>query len=537
MNRPADKESDIAERQGGGVGLGFLMATALICGAAIMVLEILGSRVIGPFFGVSLFVWTSLITVTMIALAAGYWAGGIAADRREGPVPLYAAILLAGLLTLAIPALRVPVLKLCAPMGVRSGAFLSALLLFGPSLFLLGCVSPLVVRLALHRMDAVGRTVGGLYGVSTLGSILGTVLAGFVLIAYLRVSQVFFVVGGVLIALSAVYWGLYRRRAGFLLFLALPVLCLAAGSGSAGATSQLPNGTRATLVESREGYYGNVRVVDYAFGAARTREMMIDGLIQGGVDLSSGLPIYEYLYFMEFLPVAVRPGGQRCLVLGLGAGLVPRWYESRGIPADVVDIDPNVVEIARKHFGFQGRGELFLEDARSFLSRPGAAYDYLVMDVYNGDSIPTHLLSLEAFGLAKGRMTPAGVLALNLHGTVDGRSLLTNSVVLTLKQLFANVDIYPTYDPKAADHGNIALIAYDGAPARVTAEALQGMAVHPVAREGVLPFAERKSVLPAGAGGVIFTDEHNPADIYDGWLREKTRLQILDDTDWDILTG
>ena len=63
----------------------YLVLTAIICGALVMVIEILGSRVIGPFFGASLFVWTSLITVTLIALAIGYAAGGVFSDKKGSP--------------------------------------------------------------------------------------------------------------------------------------------------------------------------------------------------------------------------------------------------------------------------------------------------------------------------------------------------------------------------------------------------------------------------------------------------------------------
>src|SRR5210317_1396119 len=126
----------------------FLMLTALTGGALIMVVEVLGSKVIGPFFGVSLFVWTSLIAVTMIALAAGYAVGGFLSDRREHADNLYGIIAVAGVAVLLIPILAPTVLKLCMPMGLRAGAFFSSCLLFGPSLFLMGCISPYVIKIA-----------------------------------------------------------------------------------------------------------------------------------------------------------------------------------------------------------------------------------------------------------------------------------------------------------------------------------------------------------------------------------------------------
>jgi len=131
--------------------------TAAICGAFVMVLEVLGSRVIGPFFGVSLFVWTSLITVTLVALSIGYAAGGVLSDKKSSPDYLYGIILLSGILVMLIPVVRRPVLLAFQSYGLRMGSFLSTSLLFGPSLILLGCVSPYIVRLAAKEIRSFGR--------------------------------------------------------------------------------------------------------------------------------------------------------------------------------------------------------------------------------------------------------------------------------------------------------------------------------------------------------------------------------------------
>ena len=127
----------------------YLVVTAILCGALVMVVEVLGSRVIGPFFGISLFVWTSLITVTLISLALGYGVGGIVADRYSSADYLYGFIFISGLLVLIIPWIAPPVIRFSQPLDLRLGAFVSTLLIFGPSLFLMGFVSPYRTRLFL----------------------------------------------------------------------------------------------------------------------------------------------------------------------------------------------------------------------------------------------------------------------------------------------------------------------------------------------------------------------------------------------------
>ena len=121
-----------------------LCVTACLTGALVMVIEILGARIIGPFFGVSLYVWTALISVTLLALALGYAAGGWLADRQPSAALLYGLIGLAGCWLILLPGFKAPVLEAAMPAGLRLGCFFAASLLFGIPLFLLGQFKPFV---------------------------------------------------------------------------------------------------------------------------------------------------------------------------------------------------------------------------------------------------------------------------------------------------------------------------------------------------------------------------------------------------------
>ena len=516
--------------------IAYLLFTALVTGALVMVIEVLGSRVIGPFFGVSLFVWTSLIAVTLIALAAGYAVGGWFADRHDACGPLYTIIILAGIWVLFVPLLKGAVLKVCVPLGLRGGSFASTLLLFGPPLFLLGCVSPYLARIATRELSSLGRTVGGLYALSTLGSVAGTVATGFVLIAYIGVDRIFQLVGTLLIGLGAAYFLMARHRLVTLALLALP-LPFALDTGDAAPLSKLmENGTQVTLIEAQDSFYGNIKAVEYSYGSRRTREMIIDGLIQGGVDPRNGLSVYDYAYHLEALPLALHPQGTRSLVIGLGAGIIPRRYEARGITTDVVDIDPAVVDFARRHFGFQLRGEIFVDDARYFLLRGQQKYDYIILDVFNGDTTPGYLLSREAIALIQRRLQPDGVVGMNLVARLVGDTYVMASIVKTLGTAFDQVEIYPTFTPTPdSGAGNIIVIAYDGPQREPDSGILRGLHIHPMAREAVLGTLGKRVPPPQDARAVVLTDDYNPIGFYDAELREWVRRDILETTDWDIL--
>lgn len=513
----------------------YLILTAALCGALVMVIEVLGSRMIGPFFGVSLFVWTSLITVTLVALALGYSAGGWLADRKSSPDYLYAIILASGLMTAMTPLFKVFVLKACLTLGLRLGSLASAFLLFGPALFLLGCVSPYLVRIAAREMNNIGRTVGNLYAISTAGSFVGTVATGFFLIAYLGVNKIFLLAGFLLIALSAGYFILFRRKWAIAALLAVPFMLVPASKLT---SKTLADGTQVQLTSHHDSFYGDLRVVDYSGPQSGTRELLIDGLVQGGIDRASGLSVYEYPYLMQFLPYALNPGGKNCLVIGLGTGVIPSWYAAQGIRTEVVDIDPKIAELARQHFGLDRRVAIHVEDARYFLNRSTQRYDYVMLDVFNGDTTPGHVLSLEAMQLLKEHMTPDGVLAINLIGTVGEHGFVSASVVKTVQTVFGQVrthSMFATDVPRAS--GNLVIIAHDGPARPLRTDPLSVFPVHPMAQAGVRQGMENTYRFPAGTPAIVLTDDYNPTDFYDLWLKEEIRRFILKTTDWDILLG
>jgi spermidine synthase len=513
----------------------FLVATAGLSGAVVMAVEVLGARVVGPFFGVSLFVWTSLITVTLVALAAGYAVGGIVADRWPRADSLYGGILLAGLAILAVPFARGPILTSCLPLGLRLGALASAFLLFGPALFFLGSVSPYVVRLGARDLGQIGRTVGFFAAVSTAGSFAGTVLTGFFLIGWIGVNRIFFGCGFLLVLLAAAWAVFFRGKRAAAALVLLPLAFLRP-EGLLAKTGR--DGTAITEVYRKDTHYGLLKVVDYRFGDRQNRELLIDGMVQGGVDLRDGRSTYEYSYFLTALPFARNPGGRTCLTIGLGAGVIPAWFEKQGVRSDVIEISPEIARIARDHFGLRLAGELIVGDARAELAALPRSYDFVILDVFAGESTPGHVLTSEALRLVKSHLNPGGVAGVNLIGSLRREPRMVASVVRTLESLFRTVEVHPIFDPDdEPGFGNVILLAHDLAapPPPLDPEVLDGSAVHPLAREGVrrfLPVTFRFGNVP---GAILLTDDFNPIDLLDLSVKEEIRRGILAGTDPDVL--
>ncbi|MCH6570323.1 MAG: fused MFS/spermidine synthase, partial [Acidobacteria bacterium] len=387
-----------------------LYLAVFLTGAAIMMIEVLGTRILGPFYGVSLFVWSSLISVTLIALALGYYLGGIAADRAKR-FQLSHGIALAALSTALIPVIKTPVLLQTNALGVRAGAFTSALLLFSVPLTLLAMVGPRVIKLCTSRLESVGRSAGSVYAFSTVGSVLGTLVLGFFLLPMMGTRTILYGVSVGLLVLAAVLALYERARMNTLGLLVLPFVSI----GIVGLLlffggERLPTTPGFTTVYEAQSIYGRVRVVDES--ERHLRWLLSDSSTIGAIDLRTGEAEFPYLYILEALP-RFHPQGRSALLIGLGAGQLPKLLGRYGIETDSIEIDPEVARAARDYFGFNHPGRLILGDARYEVRRLKKKYDFIIHDCFSRGVVPAHLLSVEMLEDLRSLLNDVGVLALN----------------------------------------------------------------------------------------------------------------------------
>ena len=517
--RPGDRPRDAAVGERAAGSLVYYYPTVFVTGAAIMVLELLGARVLAPYYGSSLFVWSSLITVTLAALAVGYWLGGVVADRRPKAALLYAIIALAGLATAVIAPTRGPVLQATDALGLRGGSLSSAFILFTAPLLLLGMVSPFAVKLSTVSLGRLARTAGRLYSVSTAGSFVGTLAAGFLLIPTFEVRTILLGIAIALVAVSLVFFALLRRGRPSTVTAALLAAIVVLTPGS--------QGTRAlgdtVLVAKEPSFYGEIRIVD----KGPLRFLLVDGGMQSAIDTRNRLCALEYPYVIETLAYRLRPEGSRALVIGLGAGVIPDAMASWGVTSDVVEIDPKIVAVAREHFGFDPSGHaVHVGDGRRFLEETSERYDYVIIDAFAGEMVPVHLLSREAFASARAAMEPGGILILNYVGYREGpQSRVAMSIAETLRAVFDSVEVFAA--GTRGEYGGNVFVASD-APIDVGAATRAGplpFPVHEVIRESVTTI--RPSDLPGGPA-IVFTDDHNPIDLWDVTGREHWRGDTME---------
>lgn len=429
-----------------------ITAAVALAGAATMVLEIAGAHALAPGFGTGLNAWVAAITTGLGGLAVGYALGGRLAGRstdRLTSVTLPAALLVgsAGFLVDALCWQRV--VNSCAPLGPRAGALIAAGSLFLMPFVALGAVYPLALQAATSASTPAGRTGGFLSSASAAGALTGALLAGVVLVPNLPVGTIFSgcasaLAGACLLALRI---GRPARVTVCLAWLSL----LLPGAVLYGRPSRGVRGE----VYRRGSLFGPCQVID----RASRRFLVVSGTIQGGMDRGTGESVFPYVESIaKAIQREIYDPEPRILLLGLGAGMLPRLFEP-GMCL-TVEVDPAILSVAKRYFGFDDtKCPVVLADARHYLLSSGKQFDAIVLDAYGGGNYPYHLCTREFFALARDHLRPDGFLVLNFLGFVKGaEARAVRSLELTLQQVFPQVEL--SRSEVVADYANTGFVAH-----------------------------------------------------------------------------
>jgi spermidine synthase len=320
--------------------------------------------------------------------------------------------------------------------------------LLAPTLILLSALGPVAVRLTATGAADSGRRSGDAWAVSTAGSVIGAILAGFVLIPHLPLSRIILGAAVVLLILGAIGSWLSQR--------AVPVAQLAACAACVGLALQ-PQAKPKFAAYATESAYGRIAVLD---NGAR-RYLLVNGTSQSIMENDGGESESQYVRSLEWTR-ALRPKAKDVLVVGLGAGLLPKALERRGMIADSVEIDPAIADAATKYFGYQPKGGLFVGDGRAAVELAQKKWDVAFLDAFGAESPPTHLFTQEYFESVRAKLTQDGVFAINIVSSVDGRDDRPwKAVYRTLKSVYPNVRAFVGNDPNEG-LANVLLFASEG---------------------------------------------------------------------------
>lgn len=405
-------------RINGGMNRFLLEITAFIVGGVIMILELVGSRILAPFVGTSIFVWTSLIGIVLGSLSLGYYLGGKMADKRPTYKNLSSIIFLAAIFIFLLTVTKTIVLSSLQALfpDVRISSTIAALVLFSFPSTLLGMVSPYTVKLKMKELSSSGATVGSLYALSTVGSILGTFLTGFFLMAYLGETKILLSIAAVLALLSFLVFS--KEVAGRKIFFLSLLLLSFLRSDVIGSVWWLPG-----LINVDTSYNKVWIYEDQDDVGRKIRRMNVNNELSSAMFLENDELVYDYTKYYR-LAAHFKPGLKSSLMMG-GAGYsYPKDYLKRFPEAkiDVVEIDPDLTRLAKKYFRLEETPRLtvYHEDGRTFLNTATKKYDAIFIDAFKSYSIPYQLTTFEAVGKIYELLMEEGIVLVNIVSALEG---------------------------------------------------------------------------------------------------------------------
>lgn len=432
------------------------MARSLVflTSASVLVIEILAARILAPYLGVSLEVFTGIIGVILAGISVGAWLGGRYADRVD-PRSLLGPLLVAGGLGSMASPLIVDTVGPALATGPVSIVLASTLGFFAPAA-LLSAVPPIVVKIRLSSLDHTGGVVGSFSAIGTAGAIFGTFLTGFVLIAAFPTRPIVTVVGGALTLGGLLLWTTGRRRRPMLLSaLALLAVGLLVFDGPC---------------EYETTYHCAIIEKDGDRPGGRT--LILDRISNSYVDLDDPTHLeFRYIKLMADIVHLHAPEGPLQVVsIGGGGFTLPGYFDASrpGSTNTVLEIDPSLAEIGAIELGLDPDVTVIIADARTSLkSLPETTADVVIGDAYSGASVPWHLTTVEYASQIEGLLSDGGVYVVNV---IDyGRREFARSAAATLLEVFEDVVLFAPPSYIQGDGGGNYILTASNSPIDVDA--------------------------------------------------------------------
>lgn len=480
-----------------------LLVIAFMSGAAVMIVEVAATRLLAPYFGASLFIWTSAISVILAALAIGYFIGGRLADRENIRRILTSVFMAASITTVLItyivyflgqqlPSFYSGDLPSITAFGVT---LLAALVSLMPAGIFYGMVSPLIIEILGRYGHHPGNVAGQVFSVSTAGSIVGTIITPLVLFPSAGTHLTFVIVAAVMMTLAVLVAG--KKRI-WIFLLAIAIL-------ASGLIYHPDPFKGSNIVRAKESPYQSIRVEDQG---ERLAMIFNEGHGVQSVYYKNSPWTGSYWDWAAILPYLREKTDQQALIIGVAGGTIARiWNQtpvaSRVGEIDGVEVDPFVIELAREYFALDELDfNIIIKDGRQHLMTSDKKYDLVYVDAYaNEFVIPFQLTTVEFYQLIEQRSSKDAILALNLALGVRDSELIAG-MLNTLALIYQDV-----YVLQALDAYNMLVIASQN-PVDLSS-------LSEIYQKSEIPYSPLLQVDQVGFDHekMIFTDDRAPLEL------------------------
>ena len=425
----------------------YLYMTEFFSGMSVMAVELGASRLLAPYFSSSQIVWTIIIGTIMIAMALGNIYGGRSADKNPDPDKLYGRIIIAAIWIALIPVVgKYIIIAISAVLifTVNSNflviaGFVACMVIFVFPLFLLGTVTPSLVKFTVDNLDDNGKLVGNLNASNTIGSIIGTFVPTFISIPAVGTSITFLIFAGILLLLAIVYFtsgGINFTKAkripiSILLFL----VCVLLGHSNSFAFWQ------SDLTYEGESIYNYLQVYEDDKEVVLSTNVLFG--VQSVYKKEKGLTgmYYDYAMAAPYMAGLNEKDEISILILGNGSGTYAtqceRYFDN--VKIDGVEIDQKITDLAIKYFELPKDVKVTTYDGRAYLNAIDEKYDVIMVDAYQDITIPFQMSSVEFFTLVKEHLNEDGVMVVNMNMRGNSEGDINEYLADTIANVFTSV--------------------------------------------------------------------------------------------------
>lgn len=425
----------------------YLYLTEFFAGMSVMAVELGASRLLAPYFSSSQIVWTIIIGTIMIAMALGNLYGGKKADKDPNPDKLYGRILIAAIWIAAIPVVgKYIILGISGVLilAVNSNfliiaAFMACMIIFVFPLFLLGTVTPSLVKFSVDSLDDSGSVVGKLNAFNTIGSIIGTFVPTFISIPAVGTSITFLIFAGILLILCIIYFVSskinFKEAKKVPVSILLFIVCCILGHNGSFAFWQTD------LTFEGESIYNYLQVYE------NNREVVLSTNVLFGVqsvylkDKGMTGMYYDYAMAAPYMSGVIEKDNLDVLILGNGSGTFAtqceRYFDNCNIEG--VEIDQKITDLAVEYFDLPGDVPVTTYDGRAYLNAIDRKYDVIMVDAYQDITIPFQMSSIEFFTLVKDHLKDDGVMVVNMNMRGQSEGNINQYLADTISHAFSEV--------------------------------------------------------------------------------------------------
>ena len=443
-----------------------LETVLFIVNAIYMILELIASRLLSPYFGSSNLVWTSIIGIILLSNSIGNFIGGKIADKNCSKDNLKLVLKISGAFVLIIPFIQTSMLSSISLMfsSIKIGAILATILLFFMPSMLFGFFSPIIIKLKMNDLENVGSTSGRIYAIATIGSLIGTFMGGFLLLPAIGSNELLFILSAVLFLLVFVV-GEIDIKKDLLVVIILVVACASFfiffSSWNRVQGANVISGSYNSMV-SYDTQYGRVCIYNTENGDASYRTLLVGKGHESATYISPEKCydlVYEYTKYYDLMFESSKNIKNTLMIGGAGYSY-PKYYISNysDKSMDVVEIDEDITKIAKEYFYLDklieeydlnntNRLGLIAEDGRTYLNKNTKKYDAILNDAFAGETPAATLTTIEAAQKIYDSLTENGLYLSNIISSITGEdSKFIKAEVNTLKQVFKNVYVVPCRD-------------------------------------------------------------------------------------------